>query len=56
MSAEADAVYQPPGLAADAAYMQRALALARKGLGKTRPNPAVGCVVLSADGEVRETQ
>ncbi len=27
-------------------YMRRALALARKGLGKTGPNPAVGCVIV----------
>jgi len=31
--------------------MRRALTLARKGLGKTSPNPAVGCVLLR-DGEV----
>lgn len=32
-------------------YMRRALALARKGIGKTSPNPAVGCVV-ACNGEV----
>lgn len=32
--------------------MQRALELARRGLGHTSPNPAVGCVIVSADGEV----
>ncbi|MRR33734.1 bifunctional diaminohydroxyphosphoribosylaminopyrimidine deaminase/5-amino-6-(5-phosphoribosylamino)uracil reductase RibD [bacterium] len=31
--------------------MRRALSLARKGVGKTSPNPAVGCVVVQA-GEV----
>lgn len=31
---------------ADSRYMKRALSLARKGLGKTSPNPAVGCVIV----------
>lgn len=31
--------------------MRRALTLARKGIGKTSPNPAVGCVIVK-DGEV----
>lgn len=31
--------------------MRRALSLARRGVGKTSPNPAVGCV-LSRDGEI----
>lgn len=31
---------------ADATYMKRALRLARKGSGKTSPNPAVGCVIV----------
>jgi diaminohydroxyphosphoribosylaminopyrimidine deaminase/5-amino-6-(5-phosphoribosylamino)uracil reductase len=30
----------------DTKYMKRALTLARKGIGKTSPNPAVGCVVV----------
>jgi len=30
----------------DTRYMKRALMLARKGIGKTSPNPAVGCVIL----------
>ncbi|CAM9501607.1 unnamed protein product [Phaeothamnion confervicola] len=44
----------PPGggLDTDHRHMQRALALAARGLGRTRPNPAVGCVVLDADGAV----
>jgi diaminohydroxyphosphoribosylaminopyrimidine deaminase/5-amino-6-(5-phosphoribosylamino)uracil reductase len=32
--------------------MGRAIALAARGLGTTSPNPVVGCVLLSADGEV----
>jgi diaminohydroxyphosphoribosylaminopyrimidine deaminase/5-amino-6-(5-phosphoribosylamino)uracil reductase len=32
-------------------YMKRALALARKGIGKTSPNPAVGCVIVK-DGTI----
>ncbi|CAM9724591.1 unnamed protein product, partial [Scytosiphon promiscuus] len=32
--------------------MRRALELAAKGLGHTRPNPAVGCVILDKDGVV----
>jgi diaminohydroxyphosphoribosylaminopyrimidine deaminase/5-amino-6-(5-phosphoribosylamino)uracil reductase len=32
--------------------MQRAIALAEKGLGKTAPNPIVGAVIISATGEV----
>jgi hypothetical protein len=32
--------------------MRQALALARRGLGATHPNPAVGCVIVSRDGEV----
>jgi len=35
----------------DTKYMKRALALARKGIGKTSPNPAVGCVIVK-DGTV----
>ncbi len=40
---------QPIGI--DAA-MERAVALAARGLGRTRPNPVVGCVVLDAGGRV----
>src|SRR6185369_7639886 len=29
-------------------YMKRALTLARKGIGRTTPNPAVGCVIVEA--------
>jgi diaminohydroxyphosphoribosylaminopyrimidine deaminase / 5-amino-6-(5-phosphoribosylamino)uracil reductase len=32
--------------------MDRAIALAARGLGTTSPNPVVGCLLLSADGEV----
>ena len=35
----------------DTKYMKRALSLARKGIGRTSPNPAVGCVVVK-DGAV----
>lgn len=38
--------------AAETAAMQRALALAADAAGSTNPNPPVGAVVLSADGEV----
>lgn len=30
--------------------MRRALELARKGLGRTEPNPAVGCVIVGGGG------
>ena len=36
----------------DNAHMRAALALARRGLGATWPNPSVGCVIASADGTV----
>ena len=36
----------------DLAHMRAALALARRGLGNTWPNPAVGCVIVK-DGHVR---
>src|SRR5512142_1688067 len=32
-------------------YMRRAILLARKGVGKTSPNPAVGCVIVK-DGAI----
>src|ERR1700712_423348 len=35
----------------DAEHMRAALALARRGLGSTWPNPAVGCVIVR-DGRV----
>jgi diaminohydroxyphosphoribosylaminopyrimidine deaminase/5-amino-6-(5-phosphoribosylamino)uracil reductase len=35
----------------DQAYMRAALALARRGLGETAPNPSVGCVIVK-DGQV----
>jgi diaminohydroxyphosphoribosylaminopyrimidine deaminase/5-amino-6-(5-phosphoribosylamino)uracil reductase len=40
----ADPVNADPGT--DAAHMRAALALARRGLGTTWPNPSVGCVVV----------
>ncbi len=35
----------------DTHYMQVALRLARRGLGRTWPNPAVGCVIVTAGGD-----
>ncbi len=37
-----------------AQYMRRALALARKGVGRTSPNPAVGCVIVRGNAVVGE--
>lgn len=34
-------------ISSDFKYMKRALTLARKGVGKTSPNPAVGCVIVN---------
>jgi diaminohydroxyphosphoribosylaminopyrimidine deaminase / 5-amino-6-(5-phosphoribosylamino)uracil reductase len=36
----------------DRYWMRRALELARKGIGVTSPNPAVGCVILDQTGQV----
>jgi len=36
-----------PGTGPDQAFMQQALRLARKGIGRTSPNPAVGAVVVA---------
>jgi len=36
----------------DLRYMHRALELARNGIGVTSPNPAVGCVILDAAGQL----
>lgn len=38
--------------AADAAFMRRALELARRAEGQTHPNPAVGCVIVDPSGAV----
>lgn len=35
----------------DAQWMRRALELARRGIGVTSPNPAVGCVILDCAGQ-----
>ena len=35
-------------MAADEKFMREAIRLARKGLGHTRPNPAVGCVIVKS--------
>lgn len=45
MATEAEAV-------ADADAMRRAVVLAARGLGSTRPNPVVGCVILDASGQL----
>jgi diaminohydroxyphosphoribosylaminopyrimidine deaminase/5-amino-6-(5-phosphoribosylamino)uracil reductase len=37
---------------ADITFMQEALELARRGIGVTSPNPAVGALVVDADGEI----
>jgi len=45
----------PAGIASsgeDEKWMQRALELARRGIGLCSPNPMVGCVVLDAAGEL----
>ena len=39
-------------LAQDTHWMQRALELARRGIGVSSPNPAVGCVILDRAGQV----
>jgi diaminohydroxyphosphoribosylaminopyrimidine deaminase / 5-amino-6-(5-phosphoribosylamino)uracil reductase len=36
----------------DRRWMQRALELARRGIGVTSPNPAVGCVIVDRDGQM----
>jgi diaminohydroxyphosphoribosylaminopyrimidine deaminase/5-amino-6-(5-phosphoribosylamino)uracil reductase len=38
--------------AADIEHMRAALLLAERGLGRTWPNPSVGCVIIDADGQV----
>ncbi len=38
--------------ASDEYHMAQALALARRGLGTTWPNPSVGCVVVAPSGEI----
>ena len=30
-------------------YMERAIALAKRGVGKVNPNPLVGCVIVKDD-------
>ena len=36
----------------DGYFMRHALYLASKGLGRTRPNPCVGCVIVSVNGTI----
>ena len=43
--------WQNPWHNADVYYMQQAISEAKKGLFTTRPNPAVGCVIVK-DGQV----
>lgn len=38
----------------DTKYMKRALTLAKKGLGKTQPNPVVGCVIVKNGSVIGE--
>lgn len=40
--------------AADERYMQRALRLARRGLGRVEPNPMVGCVIVAGNAIIGE--
>lgn len=42
------------GMKQDAFYMQRCLELAQKGIGLTRPNPSVGCVIVHQDQIIGE--
>lgn len=39
--------------ASDRRHMAHALTLARRGLGRVAPNPAVGCVIVDAAGRIR---
>ncbi|WP_424965899.1 bifunctional diaminohydroxyphosphoribosylaminopyrimidine deaminase/5-amino-6-(5-phosphoribosylamino)uracil reductase RibD [Dinoroseobacter sp. S375] len=39
-------------MTADLRWMQVALTLGRRGMGRTWPNPAVGCVIVSPEGRV----
>jgi diaminohydroxyphosphoribosylaminopyrimidine deaminase/5-amino-6-(5-phosphoribosylamino)uracil reductase len=41
----------PPRMTRDEKFMREAIRLARKGIGQTRPNPAVGCVIVK-DGRI----
>jgi len=41
-----------PSSELDRQFMRRALALAQAGVGRTSPNPSVGCVILNRDGVV----
>ena len=43
--------YQP-SIENDRKAMERALSIASRGNGKTKPNPCVGCVILNKEGEV----
>src|SRR5690606_23232509 len=47
LGAASEPVHQPR----DILHMRQALALARRGLGRVAPNPAVGCVIVR-DGRV----
>src|ERR1039457_3154236 len=40
--------------ATDMKFMKRALTLARKGIGRTSPNPAVGCIIVKDDAIIGE--
>ena len=50
-----DSVQQPSPTPADARWMRAALRAARRGVGHVEPNPPVGCVLVSARGELIAT-
>src|SRR5215510_324791 len=50
MTASAHPLPGNPG--SDERFMTRALELAQAQLGKVAPNPSVGCVIVSEDGEI----
>ncbi len=41
----------PKTLHSDSYWMKHALSLAKKGKGSVSPNPMVGCVIVSENGE-----
>jgi diaminohydroxyphosphoribosylaminopyrimidine deaminase / 5-amino-6-(5-phosphoribosylamino)uracil reductase len=45
-------IYMSTELDQDRIWMQRALELARRGIGVTSPNPVVGCIIVDRDGQL----